>query len=212
MLVGQLLFIEYLRLRENFHDTYALQMTKKRASSQQSSLAAAQASRWTRQTPDQETTPAPINSGAEPPLLPRSAAFMHPVPRRCTRTGHCSRSRCFGRRDGDCWKSRHSTSASPTSPTSREATAAAPPPPDFLHRCARHARTHAQLAADCAVGQAAAATSDAPIALTLQQHATQVWLLSACRCTRPAHAHAHARPAFDPAAAVRVAVQRCRNG
>ncbi len=38
------------------------------------------------------------------------------------------------------------------------------PPPDFLHRCARHARTHAQLAADCAVGQAAAATSDVPIA------------------------------------------------
>jgi len=104
-------------------------------------------------------------------LSPRLARRAHAVSAalgrfdhtRCTRTGHCSRSRCFGRRDGDCWKSRHSTSASPTSPTSREATAAAPPPPDFLHRCARHARTHAQLAADCAVGQAAAATSAAPI-------------------------------------------------
>ena len=41
-------------------------------------------------------------------------------------------------------------------------------PPDFLHRCARHARTHAQLAAGCAVGQAgdeaatAATANDAP--------------------------------------------------
>ena len=60
-------------------------------------------------------------------------------------------------------------------------------PPDFLHRCARLARTHAQLAADCAVGQAAAATSSsaAPIDSTSQQPATQVWLPSAYRCTRP---------------------------
>ena len=41
-------------------------------------------------------------------------------------------------------------------------------PPDFLHRCARLARTHAQLAAGCAVGQAgdeaatAATANDAP--------------------------------------------------
>ncbi len=41
-------------------------------------------------------------------------------------------------------------------------------PPDFVHRCARHARTHAQLAAGCAVGQArdesaaAATANDAP--------------------------------------------------
>ena len=63
-------------------------------------------------------------------------------------------------------------------------------PPDFVHRCARHARTHAQLAADCAVGQAAAATSAAPIASTSQLPAAQVWLLSGHRCTLPAHAHA----------------------
>ena len=50
-----------------------------------------------------------------------SAAVVAPPLHRCTRTGHCSRSRCFGRRDGDCWKSRHSTSASPTIPMPEEA-------------------------------------------------------------------------------------------
>jgi hypothetical protein len=39
---------------------------------------------------------------ARTPFPPRSAAFMHPLPRRCLGYGHCSRSRCFGRRDGDC--------------------------------------------------------------------------------------------------------------
>ncbi len=33
--------------------------------------------------------------------------------------------------------------------------------------------------------------------------------LPACRCTRPSHAHAYARPAFDPATA---AVRRCQIG
>ena len=45
-----------------------------------------------------------------------------------------------GRRDGDWWKSCHST---PTSPTRREAHAHVPqlPPSRCVHRCARHART-----------------------------------------------------------------------
>ena len=72
------------------------------------------------------------------------------------------------------------------------------PPPDSVHRCARRARTHAQLPADCAVGQAAAATLAAPIASTSQQPTAQVWLLSAYCCTRPAHVHAHARPGLRP--------------
>ena len=77
-------------------------------------------------------------------------------------------------------------------------------PPDSVHRCARHTRAHAQLAADCAVGQAAATASEAQIehsTSAAQQPTAQVWRLSAGRCARPAHAHAHARPALDPAAA-----------
>jgi hypothetical protein len=69
-----------------------------------------------------------------------SAAVVAPPPHRCSRTGHCSCSRCSGRRDGDWWKSCHSTS---TSPTRREAHAHAPQlsPSRCVHRCARHART-----------------------------------------------------------------------
>jgi hypothetical protein len=61
-------------------------------------------------------------------------------------------------------------------------------PPDFVHRCARHARMHAQLAADCAVGQAAATASAAQIehsTSAAQQPTAQVWPLSASRCARP---------------------------
>ena len=142
---------------------------------------------------------------------PHSGAWIAPPPHRCTRNGRCSWYRCSGRRDGDWWKSRHSTSTSLTSPACREATAAALPPDACtdapVHRCARarlHARTPAQLAADCAVGQAAATASEAQIehsTSAAQQPTAQVWPLSAGRCARPTHAHAHARPAFDPAAA-----------
>jgi len=72
-------------------------------------------------------------------------------------------------------------------------------PPDACTDVHVHARTHAQLAADCAVGQAAAAASAARIehsTSAAQQPTAQVWPLSASRCARPAHAHAHARPAF----------------
>jgi hypothetical protein len=82
---------------------------------------------------------------------------------RCTRTGHCSCSRKSGRRDGDWWKLRHNTSTSLasltslTSPASREATRtrrSSLPPDACTDAHGTHARTHAQLAADCAVGQA----------------------------------------------------------
>jgi len=72
-------------------------------------------------------------------------------------------------------------------------------PPDFVHRCARHARTHAQLAAGCAVGQArdesaaAATANDAP-ATTAQVPAAQ---------DSPGYAAPRTRtldPAFHPAA------------
>ena len=78
-------------------------------------------------------------------------------------------------------------------------------PPDAWTDAHVHARTHAQLAADCAVGQAAdesaAAAQIEYSASAAQQPTAQVWPLSARRCARPAHAHAHARPAFDPATA-----------
>ena len=82
-----------------------------------------------------------------------------------------------------------------------------------LHACAdAHGR-----ATDCAAGPpaaaaAASAASAAPIepsTSAAQQPASPVRPLSACHCTRPSHAHAHARPAFDPATA---AVRRCRIG
>jgi len=77
-------------------------------------------------------------------------------------------------------------------------------PPDAWTDAHVHARTHRQLAADCAVGQAAAAASAAPVehsTSAAQQPTAQVWPLSAGRCARPALAHAHARPAFDRATA-----------
>ena len=77
-------------------------------------------------------------------------------------------------------------------------------PPDACTDAHVHARTHARLAADCAVGQAAAAASAAPVehsTSAVQQPTAQVWPLTAGRCARPAHAHAHARPAFDRATA-----------
>ena len=77
-------------------------------------------------------------------------------------------------------------------------------PPDACTDAHVHARTPAQLAANCAVGQAAAAASAAPnehSTSAAQQPTAQVLPLSARRCARPAHAHAHARPAFDPATA-----------
>ena len=61
-------------------------------------------------------------------------------------------------------------------------------PPDFVHRCARHARPHTQLPADCAVGQAAATASAAQIehsTSAAQQPTAQVWPLTAGRCARP---------------------------
>ena len=61
-------------------------------------------------------------------------------------------------------------------------------PPDSVHRCAGHAPTHAQLAADCAVGQATGTASAAQIehsTSAAQQPTAQVWPLSASRCARP---------------------------
>ncbi len=137
-----------------------------------------------------------------------SAAVVAPPPHRCSRDGHCSCLRCSGRRDGDWWKPFHRTS---TSPTRREATRTrrSSLPPDV---CNDAHGTYAQLAPDCAVGQAASAASAPPIepsTSAAQQPASPVRPLPACRCTRPAHAHVHARPAFDPATA---AVWRCRIG
>ena len=110
-----------------------------------------------------------------------SAAVVAPPPLRCSRDGHCSCSRCSGRRDGDWRRSCHSTS---TSPTRREATRTrrSSLPPDVC------TDAHAQLAPDCAVGQAASATSAAPIVPSTsaaQQPGSPVRPLPACRCTRP---------------------------
>ena len=108
-----------------------------------------------------------------------SAAVVAPPPHRCSRDGHCSCPRCSGRRDGDWWKPCHSTS---TSPTRREATRTrrSSLPPDV---CTDPHATHAQLAPDCAVGQAAAAALAAPIepsTSAAQQPASPVRPLSAC--------------------------------
>ena len=99
----------------------------------------------------------------------------------CT-CGSCSR--CSGRRDGDWWKSCHSTS---TSPTRREATRTrrSSLPPDVCTDA--HARTHI-LHPTALVAQAASAASAAPIepsTSAAQQPASPVRPLSACRCTRP---------------------------
>ena len=123
-------------------------------------------------------------SAPRAPYPPPSGALIAPPPHRCSRTGHCSCSRCSGRRDGDWWKSCHSTS---TSPTRREATRRrrSSLPPDV---CTDAHGTHAQLAPDCAVGQAASAASAAPIepsTSAAQQPASPVRPLSACHYTRP---------------------------
>ena len=77
-----------------------------------------------------------------------SAAVVAPPPHRCSRTGHCGCSRCSGRRDGDWWKSCHSTS---TNPTRREATRTrrSSLAPDV---CTHPHGTHAHPAPDCAGG------------------------------------------------------------
>ena len=181
---------------------------KKRTAGQLASLAAVNEKKR-RTVPEASSASAPADSGTDPPPAGRC--------RRSCRTptaqgdGHCSYSRCSGRRDGDWWKSCHSMS---TSPTRREATRTrrSSLPPDV---CSDAHGTHAQLAPDCAVavGQAAAAASAAPITPSTsaaQQPASPVRPLSACHCTRPSHAHAHARPAFDPASTA--AVRQCRIG
>ncbi len=61
-------------------------------------------------------------------------------------------------------------------------------PPDACTDAPVHARTPAQLAVDCAVGQAAATASAAQIehsTSAAQQPTAQVWPLSAGRCARP---------------------------
>ncbi len=112
-----------------------------------------------------------------------SAAVVAPPPHRCSRDGHCSCSRCSGRRDGDWWKSCHSTSTSPPREATR--TRRSSLPPDV---CTDPHGTHAQLAPDCAVGQAAAAASAAPIepsTSAAQQPASPVRPLSACLPLHP---------------------------
>ena len=84
---------------------------------------------------------APVDSGTDPPPAGRfrrscCTPTAHP-PHRCSRDGHCSCPRCSGRRDGDWWKSCHSTS---TSLTRREATRTSSLPPDVCTDA--HARTH----------------------------------------------------------------------
>jgi hypothetical protein len=139
-----------------------------------------------------------------------SAAVVAPPPHRCRRDGHCSCSRCSGRRVGGWWKSCHST---PTSPTRREATRTrrCSLPPDVCTDEYAHARatcTRLRCGAGCFdglcctdhalhVGRAAARLAG-PAAVCLPAAAPA-----------PSHAHAHARPAFDPATA---AVRRCRIG
>jgi hypothetical protein len=81
-------------------------------------------------------------------------------------------------------------------------------PPDFLHRCARHARTHAQLPADCAVGQAgdesaAATTSNYAPSTTAQVLAAQV---------SPGYAAPRTRTLDRPSTRPLSAVRRCRHG
>ena len=139
-----------------------------------------------------------------------SAAVVAPPPHRCSRDGHCSRPRCSGRRDGDWWRSCHSTS---TSPTRREATRTrrSSLPPDVCTVEYAHAR----------------ATCTRPTALwgrllrrpLLHRSSPPRRPRSSLprrsgRCLpaaapAPSHALAHARPAFDPATA---AVRRCRIG
>ncbi len=133
----------------------------------------------------------PAASGPFPPQL------SHPHRTgACSRTGHCSRSRCSGRRDGDWWKSCHSSF---TSPTRREATRTrrSSLPPDV---CTDAHGTHAQLAPDCAVGsdtgQAASAASAAPIepsTSAAQQPASPVRPLPACLPLHPPCVCTHAR-------------------
>ena len=113
-----------------------------------------------------------------------SAAVVAPPPHRCSRDGHCGCPRCSARRDGGWWKPCHSTS---TSPTRREATRTrrSSLPPD---ECTDPHGTHAHLAPDCAVGQAAAAASAAPIepsTSAAQQPASPVRPLSACLPLHP---------------------------
>ena len=170
--------------------------------------------RWKRK-PSSSDAGAPVSHAplaARAPFPPPSVALITPPPPRCTRTGHCSRSRCFGRRDGDCWKSRHSTSASPTSPTSREATAAATPLPIFCTDAhGTHARTHNL--------QPTALWGRLPRRLrphrSRRPHSSLRCRSGCCLPTAAPAPRMRTRtldPAFDPAAAARVAVQSCRNG
>ena len=93
-------------------------------------------------------------------------------------------------------------------------------PPDFLHRCARLACTHAQLAAGCAVGQAgdeaaaAATANDAP-STTAQVPAAQVSPGYAAPRTRtldpachPAAVCSPAMPTWVMSSAIMMALRR----
>ena len=138
-----------------------------------------------------------------------SAAVVAPPPHRCSRTGHCGCSRCSGWRDGDWWKSCHSTS---TNPTRREATRTrrSSLAPDV---CTHPHGTHAHPAPDCAggagcfggfcctdralhVGRAAACLAG-PAAVCLPLHPPVA-------CTRARSIAASTRPLF--------AARRCRSG
>ena len=82
-----------------------------------------------------------VDAGTDPPPAGRFRRNCRTPTDWCRRTGHCS---CSGRREGDWWKSRHSTSTSPPPcPASREATRTRRSSlPRCVHRCASHARTH----------------------------------------------------------------------
>jgi hypothetical protein len=85
-------------------------------------------------------------------------------------------------------------------------------PPDFLHRCARHARTHS-LQPTALWGRLVMNLPLPHISSTPRRPRSSPRRRSG-RCLpaavpAPPNAHVHARPDFDPAA---VAARRCRNG
>ncbi len=133
-------------VKRYFHDACALQMNRKRSDEQKRVLAEAlEKKRRTVRRPHQlQLQPTLVRTRRQRAV---SAAVVAPPPHRCSRDGHCSCPRCSGRRDGDWWKSCHSTS---TSPTRREATrtrrSSLPPDSDVCTDShGKHARTTCRL-------------------------------------------------------------------
>ena len=89
-----------------FHDACALQMTKRRRQRSEAQKAAARRGREAQAAAASSPNAAAIvlaTAGApapapRAPFPPPSGALIAPPPHRCRRTGHCSCSRCSGRR------------------------------------------------------------------------------------------------------------------